>query len=159
MPLPQYRRRALESTFAEHASHKVAILEGRRAVGKSSLARHLTDIGPYASYQSLTDPAVAERAKRDASRWVSSLRRPAVIDEAQMVPNVSVAIKALVDTLPQGHHFLLTGSASVVGSASSGTGLGVFAFATIFAAIFDFRPAPERAPPRPLPVDFVMRPV
>ena len=113
MPLPQYRRRALEITFAEHASHKVAILEGRRAVGKSSLARHLTDIGPYASYQSLTDPAVAERAKRDASRWVSSLRRPAVIDEAQMVPNVSVAIKALVDTLPQGHHFLLTGSASV----------------------------------------------
>ncbi|WP_314779931.1 DUF4143 domain-containing protein [Actinomyces massiliensis] len=113
MPLPQYRRRALESTFAEHASHKVAILEGRRAVGKSSLARHLTDVGPYASYQSLTDPAVAERAKRDASRWVSSLRRPAVIDEAQMVPAVSVAIKTLVDTLPQGHHFLLTGSASV----------------------------------------------
>ena len=113
MSSPPYRHRALESTFAAHASHKVAILEGRRAVGKSSLARHLKDFGTYSSYQTLTDPAVAERAQRDALRWARSLQRPAIIDEAQMVPAVSVAIKTLVDTLPQGHHFLLTGSASV----------------------------------------------
>lgn len=113
MPSLPYHHRALEQVFAVRASHQVAIMEGRRAVGKSSLARHLTEAGTYASYQSLTDPAAAERARRDALGWVRSLRRPAVIDEAQVVPAVSVAVKELVDTLPQGHHFLLTGSASV----------------------------------------------
>ena len=120
-PMPHYRRRAIEATFAERASHRVAILEGRRAVGKSSLARHLVESGVYASYQSLTDPAAAGRAQEDAFQWVRSLRRPAVIDEAQMVPAVSVAVKELVDRLPPGHHFLLTGSASVGRGTMAGT--------------------------------------
>ena len=119
--MPHYRRRAIEATFAERASHRVAILEGRRAVGKSSLARHLVESGVYASYQSLTDPAAAGRAQEDAFRWVRSLRRPAVIDEAQMVPAVSVAVKEIVDRLPPGHHFLLTGSASVGRGTMAGT--------------------------------------
>ena len=120
-PMPHYRRRAIEATFAERASHRVAILEGRRAVGKSSLARHLVESGVYASYQSLTDPAAAGRAQEDAFQWVRSLRRPAVIDEAQMVPAVSVAVKEIVDGLPPGHHFLLTGSASVGRGTMAGT--------------------------------------
>jgi len=119
--VPHYRRRAIEATFAERASHRVAILEGRRAVGKSSLARHLVESGVYASYQSLTDPAAAGRAQEDAFQWVRSLRRPAVIDEAQMVPAVSVAVKEIVDGLPPGHHFLLTGSASVGRGTMAGT--------------------------------------
>lgn len=119
--MPHYRRRAIEATFAERASHRVAILEGRRAVGKSSLARHLVESGVYASYQSLTDPAAAGRVQEDAFRWVRSLRRPAVIDEAQMVPAVSVAVKEIVDGLPPGHHFLLTGSASVGRGTMAGT--------------------------------------
>lgn len=119
--MPHYRRRAIEATFAERASHRVAILEGRRAVGKSSLARHLVESGVYASYQSLTDPAAAGRAQEDAFQWVRSLRRPAVIDEAQMVPAVSVAVKEIVDGLPPGHHFLLTGSASVGRGTMAGT--------------------------------------
>lgn len=120
-PMPHYRRRAIEATFAQRASHRVAILEGRRAVGKSSLARHLVESGVYASYQSLTDPAAAGRAQEDAFQWVRSLRRPAVIDEAQMVPAVSVAVKEIVDRLPPGHHFLLTGSASVGRGTMAGT--------------------------------------
>ncbi len=120
-PMPHYRRRAIEATFAERASHRIAILEGRRAVGKSSLARHLVESGVYASYQSLTDPAAAGRAQEDAFQWVRSLRRPAVIDEAQMVPAVSVAVKEIVDGLPPGHHFLLTGSASVGRGTMAGT--------------------------------------
>jgi len=119
--MPHYRRRAIEATFAQRASHRVAILEGRRAVGKSSLARHLVESGVYASYQSLTDPAAAGRAQEDAFQWVRSLRRPAVIDEAQMVPAVSVAVKEIVDRLPPGHHFLLTGSASVGRGTMAGT--------------------------------------
>lgn len=77
--------------------------------------------GVYASYQSLTDPAAAGRAQEDAFQWVRSLRRPAVIDEAQMVPAVSVAVKEIVDGLPPGHHFLLTGPASVGRGTMAGT--------------------------------------
>ena len=121
MPSPPYHRRAIEEALATRTSHRVTVLEGRRAVGKSSLARHLVESGVYASYQSLTDPAAAGRAQEDAFQWVRSLRRPAVIDEAQMVPGVSVAIKELVDTLPLGHHFLLTGSASVGRGTMAGT--------------------------------------
>ena len=36
-----YRNRGLEQAFNRHATHKVLILEGRRAVGKSSLVLHL----------------------------------------------------------------------------------------------------------------------
>ena len=103
-------------------------MEGRRAVGKSSLARHLTEAGTYASYQSLTDPAAAERARRDALGWVRSLRRPAVIDEAQVVPAVSMAVKELVDRGASagwacGASVLLRGgSAEAPGSGATTTG-------------------------------------
>ncbi|WP_314814208.1 hypothetical protein [Arachnia propionica] len=40
-----YRPRATEQTFTDHASHQVAILEGRRAIDKSTSARHLVDTG------------------------------------------------------------------------------------------------------------------
>ncbi|SPF68012.1 TIR domain [Propionibacterium ruminifibrarum] len=113
MPEYSYRPRAVEQVFATRASQQVAILEGRRAVGKSSLARHLVEAGTYASYQSLTEPDVLRSAGADPGRWVRTLELPAVIDEAQLVPGVSLAVKELVDELPPGHHFLLTGSASV----------------------------------------------
>lgn len=109
----QYHPRAIEQTFGSQASHQVVILEGRRAVGKSSLARHLVERGIYASYQSLAEPSVAEWAREDPMRWVRSLKPPAVIDEAQIVPQVSIAVKEVVDTLPSGSRFMLTGSASV----------------------------------------------
>ena len=38
-----------------------------------------------------------------------------------MVPAVSVAVKEIVDGLPLGHHFLLTGSASVGRGTMAGT--------------------------------------
>ncbi len=108
-----YRFRAIEQTFATRAAHKVAILEGRRAVGKTSLVRHLVDEGLYASYQSLADPATLARASASPDRWLASLEFPAVVDEAQLLPGISLAAKELIDAMGPGHHLLLTGSASV----------------------------------------------
>lgn len=108
-----YRPRAIEQTFTDHASHQFAILEGRRAIGKSTLARHLVDTGIYASYQTLADPTERANAAADPTRWLASLDFPAIIDEAQLVPDLSLAVKELVDSRPPGHHVLLTGSASV----------------------------------------------
>ena len=114
-----YRSRGVQQAFPDRASHKVTILEGRRAVGKTTLARHLEARGTYASYASLTDPSTRSRASADPGQWLRSLERPAVIDEAQLVPELSTAVKDLVDVLPEDHHFLLTGSASV-GRATMG---------------------------------------
>lgn len=81
-----YRPRATEQTFTDHASHQVAILEGRRAIDKSTSARHLVDTGIYASYQTLADPTERANAAADPTRWLASLDFPAIIDEAQLVP-------------------------------------------------------------------------
>ncbi|WP_084355393.1 DUF4143 domain-containing protein [Actinomyces radicidentis] len=108
-----YRPRAIEQTLSLRANNQVVILEGRRAVGKSSLARHLQHEGVYASYETLTDPSTRRQAEADPAGWLEGLSLPAVIDEAQVVPEVSIAAKDLVDQLPEGHHLLLTGSASV----------------------------------------------
>ena len=67
-----YRPRAIEQTFTDHASHQVAILEGRRAIGKSTLARHLVDTGIYASYQTLADPTERANAATDPTRWLTT---------------------------------------------------------------------------------------
>ena len=89
-----YCPRAIEQTFTDHASHQVAILEGRRAIGKSTLARHLVETGIYASYQTLADPTERANAAADPTRWLASLDFPAIIDEAQLVPDLSLAVKA-----------------------------------------------------------------
>ena len=60
--------------------------KGRRAIGKSTLARHLVDTGIYASYQTLADPTERANAAADPTRWLASLDFPAIIDEAQLVP-------------------------------------------------------------------------
>ncbi|MDO5084328.1 MAG: DUF4143 domain-containing protein [Arachnia propionica] len=109
----RYRNRGLQQALPQHASHKVLILEGRRAVGKSSLVRHLQDQGQYRSYRSLNDPAERARAAADPMRWLEGLARPAIVDEAQLVPDLTRAAKELVDRLPEEHQLLLTGSASV----------------------------------------------
>lgn len=108
-----YRTRGLQQTFPRHATHKVVILEGRRTVGKSSLVHHLQEEGRYRSYRSLSDPAERARAVADPMRWLEGLTLPAIVDEAQLVPDLTRAAKELVDRLPDEHHLLLTGSASV----------------------------------------------
>ena len=69
-----YRNRGLEQAFNRHATHKVLILEGRRAVGKSSLVRHLQEQGRYNSYRTLSDPMERARAEADPMRWLEGLR-------------------------------------------------------------------------------------
>lgn len=144
------RHRAVEQVFVTRASQQVAILEGRRAVGKSSLARHLAGEGIHASCQSLTESDVRRSAEADPDRWIRTLELPAVIDEAQLVPGVGLAAKGLVDELPQGHHLLLTGSASVGRGTMAGsdplTGRSVRIRLDPFAAM-ELNAHPDRAVP------------
>ncbi|MDR1511910.1 MAG: AAA family ATPase [Propionibacteriaceae bacterium] len=96
----------------------VLILEGPRAVGKTTLARRQLPQDSY-SYTTLADRSALAFAREDPQGWLSRLKRPAIIDEAQLLPELPLLLKELVDGLPLANHFVLTGSASI-----GRTGLG-----------------------------------
>lgn len=100
------------------AHSNVVVLEGARAVGKTMLAKK--EIVPYGyEYVTLADDATYQLAKTDISTWVRNLPKPVIIDEAQRIEALPLAVKEVVDELgatrsshgtPQ---FILTGSASL----------------------------------------------
>lgn len=96
-----------------HARRKAVILEGARAVGKTMMAeRQLVPAG--FSYETLADPNTYELAMLDPTGWLGQLTLPVVIDEAQRVSDLPLAVKELVDALPSGQtQVLLTGSAII----------------------------------------------
>ena len=91
----------------------VTILEGARAVGKTALVRNLVEQGHYDGYENLADPQTRAIALADLPGWVASLPRSAVIDEAQLVPDLPLYLKFVVDEPGSGRRFLLTGSAAI----------------------------------------------
>lgn len=92
---------------------KVAVLEGARAVGKTALAKNELETRGF-SYYSLADPNTYEYARNNLAAWTRSLKLPAIIDEAQRIADLPLAIKELVDRLPAaGLQVILTGSASI----------------------------------------------
>ena len=78
------------------------------------------EIVPYGyEYVTLADDATYQLAKTDISTWVRNLPKPVIIDEAQRIEALPLAVKEVVDELgatrsshgtPQ---FILTGSASL----------------------------------------------
>jgi uncharacterized protein len=98
-----------ERVISAWASSPVVVLEGLRATGKTTLAREF--IGT-ASYRNLANPAERLRASEDVRGWISTLPNRTIIDEAQVVPDLQVAIKERVDRVgTEPGQFLLTGSA------------------------------------------------
>lgn len=92
---------------------KVVIVEGARAVGKTRMVRQELEPLGYA-YYTLADSATHERAKADPNYWIRSIGHPAIIDEAQRVKGLTLAIKEYVDERgDSGNCFILTGSASI----------------------------------------------
>lgn len=96
------------------SSHsKVIILEGARAVGKTMLMQK--ELVPRGfSYYSLANESTFLQAKNDIDSWVQNLPRPVIIDEAQRISSLPLAVKETVDALDANEpHFILTGSASL----------------------------------------------
>lgn len=113
-----YLKRSLSSRIVR-ADAAVVVLEGARAVGKTTMVRReLVETNAY-SYATLADPETRRRAESDLVGWVDRLRLPAVIDEAQLIGDLPTVIKERVDALGPGSWFVLTGSASI-----ARTGLG-----------------------------------
>ncbi len=101
----------------DHA--RIVAITGPRQSGKSTLARYVTQArastapGATPSYVSLDEQAPRNAALEDPDGFVASLRRPAVIDEVQRVPDLMLALKAVVDRDPTPGQFVVTGSADL----------------------------------------------
>lgn len=107
-----YMHRSLRHAVL-NTSSKVVIVEGARAVGKTSMARNEFVPTGY-SYYTLADESTYELAKTDPGFWVESINHPAIIDEAQRVQGLTLALKEYVDQQEEpGIYFILTGSASI----------------------------------------------
>ena len=89
----------------------VVILEGGRAVGKSTVCDLLIDRHGWAARFDLSDADQLATLRLDPGRFLSAQAVPCVIDEAQLEPRVTIWVKRLVDKRRMAGQFLLTGSA------------------------------------------------
>jgi len=110
--------RGIEPILKEQVA-QVAVLEGPRMSGKTVLARKLVSDHTYEAYENLADPMIRDAARRDPAGWLASLPDTVAIDEAQLVADLPLYVKFLVDEPASRRRFLLTGSASL-----GRTGLG-----------------------------------
>lgn len=104
------QRRLLETVSSRMRDEPVIMLEGARAVGKSTLLAQLaTRHG--ASVLDLDDATTREATRHDPGYAVSG-PSPVLIDEYQQVPDVLQAIKSELNRDSRPGRFILTGSAS-----------------------------------------------
>ncbi|MDR1513705.1 MAG: DUF4143 domain-containing protein [Propionibacteriaceae bacterium] len=106
-------RRPLADWLLRQGTAPVLIVEGARAVGKTTMARRQLERDGGYHYATLADQATWRRAAADPAAWLRSLPLPSVIDEAQLLPELPLVLKEHVDQLGAGQHFVLTGSASI----------------------------------------------
>lgn len=110
--MAKYVSRPLANTMLS-ASGKALILEGARAVGKTSLVQQqLMSKGFH--YETFGNSSTFKQATNNLDSWVASLQTPVIIDEAQRIAELPLAIKERVDRMSAASpQFVLTGSASI----------------------------------------------
>jgi uncharacterized protein len=105
-------RRHIEANLkAALADTPVVLLVGARQTGKSTLARTFV---PKNRYVTLDDATTLASAKADPTAFVEQFDTLVAIDEVQRVPELFLAMKAVVDRRRRPGRFLLTGSANVL---------------------------------------------
>ncbi len=107
---PFLKRGLLGRIEASLASVPVLILEGPRASGKTSIGTMLADRALINTTADLGDPTVLAAAASAPTSFVNDLSAPAFIDEAQLVPEIALAVKRRVDRERRPGMFVLTGS-------------------------------------------------
>jgi uncharacterized protein len=109
-----YRRNILKNILDALADTPVVFLRGARQTGKSTLVQEIAN-GPYpARYVTLDNAGVLSAASADPTAFIAGVEKPVVIDEAQRVRDLFLAIKEDVDRNRAPGRYLLTGSADVL---------------------------------------------
>ena len=107
-------RHATERILEGLEDTPVVYVQGARQAGKSTLVQSIAERRRPAPYLTLDTATVLAAASSDAEGFIAGLERPVVLDEAQRVPALALAIKAAVDANRHPGQFLLTGSARVL---------------------------------------------
>ena len=104
--------RWIEAQFeASIETTPVVVLEGGRAVGKSTMCDAVIDRRGWAERVDLADPNTLALLRIDPMRFLEALPSPAVIDEAQLEAQLPIWLKQIVDRRRAPGQFVLTGSA------------------------------------------------
>ena len=119
MKYPLVPRGILPQLQRQLAAAPVVVLEGPRACGKTAIGEMLQDQGAVVTRADLSDPTVLAAAQASPTSFVDNLRTPAFIDEAQLLPELPLAVKRRVDRDRACGAFVLTGS-SRLGRAQLG---------------------------------------
>ncbi len=128
----RYPRSIRQEVLADLRLYPVVAVMGARQVGKSTLCQQIAaDLG--FTRRTLDDRDVREAASRDPEGFLADLGdRGALIDEVQRVPDLTLAIKAVVDREQQNGRYLLSGSNQPsVGRAVSDSLLGRATYRTL----------------------------
>lgn len=97
---------------------KVLILQGARAVGKTMMVQN--ELSDY-HYVTLADGGTYDYASRHLDEWIRSLSTPVIVDEAQRLAGLPLAVKTAVDSKESADpQFVLTGSASITRTGLDG---------------------------------------
>lgn len=116
-PLPRGVTPVLRSRLRRH---KVVVLEGARAVGKTTVCRQLAeDLG--GSYFDLSDEAVRQGFETDPEALLESATTPVIVDEAQLIDSLPLSVKRVADRRQSLGQFLLTGSSRLSRGALGGS--------------------------------------
>jgi uncharacterized protein len=99
----------------------VVIVEGGRAVGKSTLCDKIIASRGWLPRIDLSDQEALATLRLDPLQFLEEHRSPLVIDEAQLEPQLLVWIKRIVDKRRRPGQFLLTGSARLGRSQLGGS--------------------------------------
>ncbi len=118
-----YRRQIKDRIIALLQDFRIVYLTGPRQAGKTTLVREIArELGM--EYCTLDDAALLASARSDPRGLLASLKKPLVLDEIQMVPDLIGAIKMISDDAAgQNGIFLLTGSSDIFRSARIQEGL------------------------------------
>lgn len=115
-------QRFIQPTLVGYMAHTpVVIVEGARAVGKTWLLRELKKANLVAASFTLTEPTQLAAATDNPLAWLRSLPSPFAIDEAQLLPELPLALKALLDETDESVQCVLTGSAAIGQTGLGGT--------------------------------------
>jgi len=108
------RRLITDHLLQALADTPVALVNGARQTGKSTLVQSTELIEQSRQYLAFDDPGVLGAAKLDPNGFIAGLTTPVTLDEVQHVPELFPAIKVAVDRRRESGRFLLTGSANVM---------------------------------------------
>jgi uncharacterized protein len=104
-----YYKRHIEKKIIEAKEmFKVLLITGPRQVGKTTTLKHLfKDTYHYVTLDDITELALA---KEDPKLFFMNHKRPLIVDEVQLAPNLFHEIKRLVDMSDVYGEIILTGS-------------------------------------------------